>query len=137
MPVLEGNFEKLLSYLKSAPLNLSNCKGASQNKSSLIWDRKCLIWMFWGAILKNYCHIWNQCPRVCFTAKFNPKIKILKFRTKNVLFGYFWAGTLKNNYYIWNQRLQICLNANFRRKIRILKCWTENILFECFGKQLF
>ena len=41
-------FKKLLSYLKSAPLNLSNCKILWRNKTAKIWDQKCLIWVFSG-----------------------------------------------------------------------------------------
>ena len=38
----DRNFKKLLSYLKSVPSNLSNCKISWKNKHSLIWDQKCL-----------------------------------------------------------------------------------------------
>ena len=33
-----------------------------------------------------------KCPQNCLIPKFDLKIKILKFGTKNALFGYFWAG---------------------------------------------
>ena len=38
----------LLSYLKSAPSNLGNCKILRKNKNTKIWDQKCLIWVFLG-----------------------------------------------------------------------------------------
>ena len=44
----------------------------------------------WVRILKNYCHILNQHPRICLTAKFRKKKKkMAKFRAKNALFRYF------------------------------------------------
>ena len=33
--------------------------------------------------------------KICLVAKFSAKINILKFGTKNALFGYFWAYILK------------------------------------------
>ena len=50
---------------------------------------------FWLGIWKYYFHVSNQHPQICLVAKFGAKIKILKFGTKNVLFGYFWAWNLK------------------------------------------
>ena len=44
--------------------------------------------------LKNYCHIWNQHPRICLIAKFREIAKLSKFGTKNALFGYVWARIL-------------------------------------------
>ena len=41
----------------------------------------------WAGMLKNYCHICYQRHSICLIAKFCTKIKILKFGTKNVLFG--------------------------------------------------
>ena len=42
-------FKKLLTYLKSELTNLSNCKiSEKKNKNTLIWDQKCLIWVFLG-----------------------------------------------------------------------------------------
>ena len=38
---------------------------------------------------KSHCGIWNWHPQIFQRAKFCAKIKILKFRAKNVLFGYF------------------------------------------------
>ena len=44
---------------------------------------------FWTGILKNYCHICNQRPPIYLIAKFRAKTRILKFGTKNALFGCF------------------------------------------------
>ena len=45
---------------------------------------------FWAGILKHKCHIRNQHPRICLTAKFC-ETKLPKFGTNNALIGYFWA----------------------------------------------
>ena len=37
-------------------------------------------------MLKSYCHIWNQHPRICLNANFH-----FKFGTKVAVFGYFRA----------------------------------------------
>ena len=49
--------------------------------------KNALFGYFWIRIL-NYCHIWNQHPRIFETAKFREKMKMSKFVTKNALFGY-------------------------------------------------
>ena len=48
---------------------------------------KMLFLGFWAGILKNYCHICNQRPRIYLIAKFRAKNRILKLGTKNALFG--------------------------------------------------
>ena len=107
----------ILSYLKTAPSNWSNCK---------ISDQKCLIWVFliknafflcfWAIILKKYCHIWNQHPQICLVARFCETAKMCTFGTKNALIGYFWARIFKNYCHIWNQHPQICLIVKFCKK---------------------
>ena len=47
-------------------------------------------------------------------------MKMLKFVTKNALFGYFWAGIWKKHCDIWNQQPRICLAANFGKKQKCL-----------------
>ena len=80
------NAIKLLSYLKSAPSNVSICKISQKKQKCLnlgpkmpylgIFDQKCLTWVFLGMNLKkNYCHIWNQHPQMCLFAKFHKKTK--------------------------------------------------------------
>ena len=75
--------------------------------------------MFWKAIWKNHCHIWNQRSRIHLTVNFGEKIKILKFGTRNALFKYFRVRILKKELHIWNQHLWICLIAVF---CEIWKC---------------
>ena len=43
----------------------------------------------WAGMLKNYYHICNQRPLIYLMAKFRVKNRILKFATKNALFGCF------------------------------------------------
>ena len=83
---------------------------------------------FW----KRYCHIWNQHPQICLSAKFHEKIKIPKFGTKNTLFGYFWARILENFCHIWNKHFRICLIPKFREETKMLKFGTKNALYEYF-----
>ena len=78
---------------------------------------------FWTRIFLKNCHIvifvllpfskkllscLNQDLRICLNAKFREKMKMPKFGTKNVLFGYFWTGIFKNFCHIWVKHPQIC-----------------------------
>ena len=121
-----------MSYLKSAPTNLSDCNILQKNKNALIWDQNALFGYFWSRILKNYCHIWNQHPQSCLISQFREKTKMPKFGTKNVLFGYFWSRISKNYCHIWNQHPQICLIVKFREKTEMPKFGTKNALFGYF-----
>ena len=52
---LDWNFEKLLSYLKSAPSNLSNFMNFEEKKTmSKFRTKNALFGYFWAKILKNY-----------------------------------------------------------------------------------
>ena len=94
-----------------------------------IFDQKCLIWVFWAGIWKQYCHIWNRHPRICLIAKFREKSKILKFGTKNAWFGYFGDRILKSYCHIWNQHLRISVIANFCEETKI---WGQKCLIWVF-----
>ena len=59
-------------------------------------------------------------------------MKILKFGTKNALFGCFGTAIWKNHCHILNQRPRICLIANSSAKIKILKFGTKNAWFAYF-----
>ena len=48
-----------------------------------------LFLALWTGMLKTYCHICNQRPPIYLIAKFLAKIRIVKFGTKNELFGCF------------------------------------------------
>ena len=49
---------------------------------------------FGAGTWKQYCHIWNQHPRICLIAKSGEETKMLKFGTKDALFGNFWPKML-------------------------------------------
>ena len=91
---------------------------------------------FWAGIWKQYCHIWNQHPRICLIAKFCEKTKMPKFGTKNALFGYFWARILENWCHIWNQHFCICLIAKFCEETKMPKFGTKNGLFGYFWPRM-
>ena len=65
--------------------------------------------MFWAAILKNYCHIWNPPYQFFQNAKFHAKLKNLKFGTKNTSCKHF-RQDFEENYHIWNKHSRICQN---------------------------
>ena len=61
LDVLGSNFEKLMSYLKSAPSNLSHCKFDAKVRKKIklpkFGTKNALFGYFWARILKSYCHI--------------------------------------------------------------------------------
>ena len=109
--------------------NLSKCN-ISCKKSFL--NLASNLSYFWDGIWKQYCHIWNQHPRICQTEKFHEKINMPKFGDKNVLFGYFEAWILKTYYHIWNQHPRICQIAEFHKNMKMPKFAIKNALFGYF-----
>ena len=63
-------------------------KVSSKTKKTFLGP-KMLCLGLWTGMMKNYCHICNQRPSIYLTAKFCTKIRIVKFGTKNTLFGCF------------------------------------------------
>ena len=106
--------EKPLSYLQSAPSNLPYCKVLYKKKKVLRFGSKNAN--FGARIVKHYCHIWNQRPRICLLTKFDANTKIFKFGTKISWVVYFWAESWKIFCDIWYQYPQICLTAKFLEK---------------------
>ena len=90
------------------------------------------FWYFWPRVWKEYCHIWNQHPRICLIAKFCQKAKMPKFGIKNCLN----AIILKNYCHIWNQNLPICLLAKFCEETKMFKFGTKNVLFGYFWTKM-
>ena len=103
-------YQKLFSYMKSITSNFLKCQVSHKTKNLKFGTKNTLSGHFWDAVLKGYCHIWNQHSRVCQNAKFN------KFGTKNVLFAYFSAGTWKNYYHIGSLHPRIFRNAKTQSK---------------------
>ena len=125
-----------MSYLKSAPSNLSNYKiSRFRTKNALLRYFLTISW-------KNYCHIWNEHLRICLISKFCKETKMPKFGTKNAIFCYFWLKmhylsifrkTFKKNHCpIWNQHPQICLLQNFHEKTKIPNFEIKNAWFIYF-----
>ena len=75
-------FKKLLSYLKSAPSSLSNCKISQKTKMHKFRTKNALFRYLCTRNLENYCHVWNQHIRICLIAKFCEETKMPKFGTK-------------------------------------------------------
>ena len=92
--ILGCDFEKPLSYLKSAPSNLPCCKVSWKKNKNLKFGTKNARFLYFGAgIWKYHCQIWNQCPRICLATRFGANIDILKFRIKKAWYEYFWTGS--------------------------------------------
>ena len=131
--ILDWNLIKLMPYLKSTPSNLSKYQKSSKTTTITATTKNgtkiALFGYFWGRILKNYCHIWNQHTQICLIIKFREKTRMLKFGTKNTLFGYFLVRILKNYCHIWNQHPQICRINQFCEKRKMPKFETKNALF--------
>ena len=108
--------KKKLSYLKSAPLNLSKCKVSCKRKKLGVWDHESLILVLLGQNWKNCCHIWNRHFGVCKSLKFHVKEKQFILRPNFPYLELFWTGIWKNYCYICNQHPQICQNAKFHVK---------------------
>ena len=85
---------------------------------------------------KRYCDIWNLHPWICLVTKFDAKLKILKFGTKNTWFGYCWTGIWKQHCSIWNQHPRICLITKFCEKMEIPNFGTKNTLFGYFWARI-
>ena len=84
------NFKKLLSHLKtSSPWICLIAKCHDIMKMPKFGTKSALFGYFWARILKNYCHIWNQHPRITVIAKFCKKTNCLNLRPKMPYFGIF------------------------------------------------
>ena len=82
--------KNLLSYLKSASISLF-AKFHERNKNGLIWNQKCLIWVFLGWNLKTILsYLKFRHPRICVIAKFRGKNKNAEIWDQKCLIRYFW-----------------------------------------------
>ena len=133
LSTFDWNLKMILSYLKSAPSNLSNCKISRKNKKKLKFGIKnTLFGYFWARISKNYCHIWNQLPQICLIVKFFRKTKMPKCGIKNALHRHFWTPILNSYCHIWNRHLRFCLITKFCAEMKMSKFGTRNALFKYF-----
>ena len=122
-------------YIGDQQSRICHCKILCNNENALIWDQKCLIWVFWSnTFKKNCCHVWNQHPQIFLIAKFCEKTKTPKFGIKNTIFGYFWLKILylvifglefEKNIFIFEISVLVQIQ-------KIFKFETKNALFGCF-----
>ena len=134
-------FKKILSYSKSAPSNLSNCKYfqktiaifqistlkvvnfANFGKKQSCWNlcpKLRYLGIFWARTFKKNCNIWNQHNRICLIAKFSKnycdkKWKCLNLGQKMPYLGMSSANIFKKYWDIWNLHPQICLTAKYSK----------------------
>ena len=96
--------------------------------------RNLLFRYFWNAIWKQYCHIWNQHPRICLIAKFCERMSkfCLNFGLKLHYFGIFGLEFKGKCCHIWNQHPRICLIAKFYVETKMPKFCSRNALFLYF-----
>ena len=90
----------------------------------------------WAGMLKNYGHICNQRPSICLIAKFCAKISILKFGTKNALFGCFGQQFRKTIAIFAVSVLEFALLQSLVQKMKILKFGTKSARFPYFGAEI-
>ena len=139
--------KKILSYLKSAPSNLSKCKFRQKTKISKFETKNVWFGYFWTGNLENYCQIWKPDLRICLIAKFGAYTKMLKLGTKKRLIwvffiktavlGYFGARIiLKNFCHIWNQHPWICLIEKYCEIRKMSKFETKSALFGSFWARI-
>ena len=93
---LDWNLKTILSYLKSAPSNLSNCKISRKNITE---NQNCINL---GTKYALFGYFWQKMP---YWGHFSVRISNMLLSD---LFGYFWARILKSYCHIRNQHPQIC-----------------------------
>ena len=115
--LLGWNLKIILSYLKSAPWNLSDCKISwKKTKMLKLGTKNALFGYFWTGIWKKHCHISNQRPWICLVAKFSAKIIIFKFGTKNARSGTFGVEFENNLIILEISTLEFVWLQNFVKK---------------------
>ena len=93
--------------------------------------------IFWAGILENYCHIWNQYLRICLIAKLCGESKMLKLRTKKVLFGYFGAEIWKKKSLYLKWASSSLFNCKISWNIKNVYIWDQKcLIFVILGKKL-
>ena len=68
-------FQKAISYLKSASSNLLTCKVSFKNKSFKLGSKILYLGLFGLQFNKNYYQIFDQHCRICGNIKLHPKQK--------------------------------------------------------------
>ena len=118
--------------MRSAPLNFSYGKVKCKNKNPWIWDKKCLIWVFWGWNLKIMSYLKSAASNLSNCKISKKKMKMPKFGTKKYLIWVFLGKNLKNYGHIWHQHPRCCLITKFCEETRMSKFGTKNALLRVF-----
>ena len=87
---------------------MRNSKISRENKNAYIWDKKKLIWIFYGWNLKRIFSYLKWALSNLHNCKISLKNKMSIYWTNSALFGYLWAEILKQYCHIWNQHPQVC-----------------------------
>ena len=119
--------KKPLSYLKSTPSNLSDCKVWSKIKILKFGTKNALFGIF---------HIWNQNPQISLISNLAKKQKCLNLGSKMCDSGILGLEIWKKYCHIWNRHPRIYLNAKFCEKTRTPKYGTKNTLFGYFWARI-
>ena len=83
---------------------------------------------------KKHCDIWNQHSWISLIIKFDPKLKIFKFGTKNTCFGYLWSGIVIVIFEI--NTLEFVLLQSFMKKWKFLNLGQKYLISIFLGKNL-
>ena len=128
----------ILSYLKSAPSNLPNCKILGKKLKGLTLGPKMAYLDIFGLEFENNIIIFETNTPNLSTCKISWKNqKCLNLGPKLLLcVPYFWAGIWKYYCHIWNLRPRICLVAKFGPKIKTLKFGTKSTWFGFFWARI-
>ena len=134
---LGWNLKSILSYLKSAPSNLSNNNIFRKSESTYTWDKNALFGYFCERIWKKklFSLLKSAPSNLPISKTSRKKKKMSKFGTKNAWFGYFWAGIWKIYCHTWNQHPPICLMAIFSEKAKKPKLGTKMPYLGIFVKE--
>ena len=76
-------FRKTIVIFEISTLKFVYLQYFTKKQKCLNLDQNAWFGYFWAGIWKQYCHIWNQHPRICLVAKFRGKTKMPKFGMKN------------------------------------------------------
>ena len=78
-------------------------------------------------VRKNFCHIWNQYPRICLISKFLKKTKKhVNLGSQMPYFGFFSSNFWKTTVIFEISSLEFALLESFVQKIKIPKFGTKN-----------
>ena len=95
--------------------------------------KNALFGYFLTRIWEEYCHNWNQHPRICIIAKFWEKTKYALIWDQKIPYLPIFGMQFENNIVIFcNEHPRICQIGRFREKKKMPKFGTKNALFFFF-----